>query len=85
MCIVETAEHGGTKACGDEYRRNPYTTKSSSTLRLSFTLQNGLRWSGRDDFWLGNPLTMTSLRFWYTGSSLACLQSSFKCIFSCSS
>ena len=47
-------------------RQQPYTTKSFSTLRLSFTLQNGLRWSDRDDFWLGNPLTMTSLRFWYT-------------------
>ena len=42
-------------------RWQPYTTMSSSTLRLPFTIQNGLRWSGRDDFWLGNPLTKISL------------------------
>ena len=63
-------------------RRQPYTTRSSSTLRLSFTLQNTLSWSDSDDFWFGNPLRIVPLRAWYTASSLACLQSSCKCKFS---
>ena len=51
-------------------RWKPYIMRSSSTLRLSFTLQNTLRWSGRDDFWFGNQLRIVPLRAWYAASSL---------------
>ena len=63
-------------------KRQPYTIRSSSMLKLSLMLQNCFSVSVMEAFWFGNPFMMTSFKPWYTWSSSACLRSSWRCKFS---